>query len=157
MSEKSWKADVDEIINDIGKSEAALLQCLEAVQRDVGYITQDAITYLRDELDVPSVEIYGVMTFYGMLTAEQQGKYVIRVCNSLPCYLNGSKMIIETLENELGIKSGETAEDANFTLETVACLGLCDNAPAMIINREIYGNLTEEKVKEIIKAKAGDD
>ncbi|MEA1999112.1 MAG: NAD(P)H-dependent oxidoreductase subunit E, partial [Euryarchaeota archaeon] len=86
MSEKSWRADVDEIINDIGKCEAALLQCLEAVQRDLGYIPQDAITYLRDELDVPAVEIYGVMTFYGMLTAEQQGKYVIRVCNSLPCY-----------------------------------------------------------------------
>lgn len=151
----SWQENVDRIIEDIGESEGALLPCLQAVQQEVSCIPKEAISYLRDRLDVPAVNIYGVITFYGMLTSGQQGTYVLRVCDSLPCYLNGSKMIIETLEDELGIKSGETTPDGMFSLQTVACLGLCDKPPAMMVNKEIHGNLTEAKVRSIIHSKQG--
>ena len=149
----AWKPKVDGIIRELGKTRNALLPCLEAVQQEAGCIPQEAITYLRETIEVPSVDIYGVITFYGMLTTEKQGKYVIRVCDSLPCYLNGSREIIEALEDELGMNGRDTTPDGMFTLERVACLGLCDKAPAMIINEEIHGDLNAEKVREIIGMK----
>lgn len=152
-SRDTWKAKVDEIIKELGKTRSVLLPCLEAIQQEAAYIPEAAIIYLREKLDVPSVDVYGVITFYGMLTTKKQGKYVIRVCDSLPCYLNGSRKVIEVLEDELGIKSGGTTSDEKFTLETVSCLGLCDKAPAMMVNEEIYENLTDKKVRDIIKTK----
>jgi len=156
MKEKgryTWKSKVDELIRRYNKTRDALLPCLEAVQHKANYIPQEAITYISRILNVPSVNIYGMITFYGMLTTKKQGKYVIRICNSLPCYLNGSREIIDILEDKLGVKSGETTPNGRFTLETVACLGLCDKAPAMMVNEEIYGNLTEGKIKHIIEVK----
>ncbi|MCK4859341.1 MAG: NADH-quinone oxidoreductase subunit NuoE [Candidatus Omnitrophica bacterium] len=148
-----WKAKVDEIIEKQGKTRNALLPCLKIIQEEISYISEEAINYLRERLDVSSVDIYGTITFYGMLTTQKQGEYVIRMCNSLPCYLNGSQKIIKILEDELGIKSGKTTSDGKFTLELVSCLGLCDKAPAMMVNKEIYGNLNEERLKQIIKLK----
>ena len=148
MSTALWKTKVDEVTKQRGKARETLLPCLEAIQEVSGYIPQEAVSYLRENLDVPSVDIYGVITFYGMLTTKEQGKYVIRLCNSLPCYLNNSENMLEVIERELGIKAGETSPDKNFTLEVVPCLGLCDKAPAMMINDKIYENLTEESAKK---------
>jgi len=145
-----WKTKVDEVLKKRGKSKEALLPCLEVIQKACGHIPQEAITYLRENLDVPSIDIYGVITFYGMLTTEEQGKYVIRICDSLPCYLNKSDGVLGVIEKELGIEAGETSVDRKFTLEVVPCLGLCVKAPAMMINDKIYGNLTEQSVKKII-------
>lgn len=145
-----WKTKVDEVLKERGKSKEALLPCLEVIQKACGHIPQEAITYLRENLDVPSIDIYGVITFYGMLTTEEQGKYVIRICDSLPCYLNKSDGVLGVIEKELRIEAGETSADRKFTLEVVPCLGLCDKAPAMMINDKIYGNLTEQSVKKII-------
>ena len=150
MSITLWKAEVDEVIKRRGKSRETLLPCLEAIQEVSGYIPQEAISYLRENLDVPSIDIYGVITFYSMLTTKEQGKHVIRLCNSLPCHLNKSEEMLEVIERELGIKARGTSSDKKFTLETVACLGLCDKAPAMMINDKIYENLTEETAKKII-------
>jgi NADH:ubiquinone oxidoreductase subunit E len=151
VSANLWKTKVDEVIRGSGKSKGGLLSCLEAIQEASGYIPQDAISYLRENLDVPSVDIYGVITFYGMLTAEKQGNYVIRLCDSLPCHLNKSEQILGLVERELEVGPGETSSDGKFTLETVACLGLCDKAPAMMVNDKVYGNLTEEMTKQILR------
>ena len=150
MSTALWKAEVDEVIKRRGKSRESLLPCLEVIQEGSGYIPQEAVSYLRESLDVPSIDIYGVITFYGMLTTKEQGKYVIRLCDSLPCHLNKSEEMLKVVEKELGIKAGETSSDKKFTLEVVPCLGLCDKAPAMMINDKIYENLTEETVEKII-------
>jgi len=149
MSKALWRAKVDEVIKQWGKVREALLPCLEAAQEASGYVPQEAISYLRENLDVPAVDIYGVITFYGMLTTEEQGKYVIRLCDSLPCHLNDSDGMLAVVERESGVKAGETSPDKKFTLEVVPCLGLCDKAPAMMINDKIYGNLTEGAVKQI--------
>jgi NADH:ubiquinone oxidoreductase subunit E len=145
-----WKTKVDEVLKKRGKSKETLLPCLEVIQKACGHIPQEAITYLRKNLDVPSIDIYGVITFYGMLTTKEQGKYVIRICDSLPCYLNKLDGVLGVIEKELGIEAGETSADRKFTLEVVPCLGLCDKAPAMMVNDKIYGNLTEQSVKKII-------
>jgi NADH-quinone oxidoreductase subunit E len=150
MSTTLWKTRVDEVIKQRGKSRETLLPCLEAIQEVSGYIPQEAVSYLRESLDVPSIDIYGVITFYGMLTTKEQGKYVIRLCDSLPCYLNESEEMLRVIERELGIKGGQTSLDKKFTLEVVPCLGLCDKAPAMMVNDQIYENLTEKAAKKII-------
>ncbi len=155
MSVGLWEAKVGEVTEQRGKSRTALLPCLEAIQEVSGYIPQEAISYLRETFDVPAVDIYGVITFYGMLTTREQGKYVIRLCNSLPCFLNGSDTLLSAVERETKIKAGETSPDKKFTLEAVACLGLCDKAPAMMINDKTYGNLTEKTVREIIAGLEG--
>jgi NADH-quinone oxidoreductase E subunit len=145
----SWYTKLEETLDRYGKDKIALLPCLETIQETSGYIPQAAVRYLSAILDIPVSRIYSVASFYSMLTTIKQGKYVVRVCKSLACDLNSSQDLLPVVENELGIKHGETTEDNLFTLEAVACLGLCDRAPAMMINDKIYGPLTEENIKRI--------
>lgn len=146
-----WEEKINQTIKKYGEERDALLPCLVSLQKEFGYISEEAIFYLRDKLKIASTDIYSVITFYGMFTVKKQPQYVIRVCNSLPCFLKGSRNILDILEKELGIKAGEKSSDDKFSLEVVGCLGLCDQAPALMVNEKIYGNLTEEKIKELIK------
>jgi len=143
-------ARVIEIICKHGKSKEALLPCLRYFQSEFGQVTEDGIAMISKELTLSRAYILGVASFYGMLTCYQQGQYIIRVCNSLSCNMLGSEPLIDLLQTQLGISKGETTSDGRFTLEVVACLGLCDIAPAMMINEKIYGNLDAAKVQEII-------
>ncbi|MFA5316578.1 MAG: NADH-quinone oxidoreductase subunit NuoE [Dehalococcoidales bacterium] len=150
VTETKWSKELNKVITQRGKTRESLLPCLKTVQDECGYIPSEAITYLQEALEVTAMDIYGVVSFYGMLTTSKQGENVIRLCESLPCHINGSENILEVLKAELGIEPGETTLDEKFTLETVACLGICDQSPAMMVNEKNYGNLTAEKVKRII-------
>ena len=101
-------------------------------------------------LNVPPNHIYGVLTFYTMYSTSPRGKNIIRLCESPPCYIKGSENILRKMKVLLGVETGETTKDGLFTLELCACLGVCGNAPVMMINEDVYGDLTEEKVEEII-------
>jgi len=140
--------DIDEIIKD--RKDNLLLPMLQAIQAKFGCISEANAHYLAKKTGIPFSKIYGVITFYEMLYTESKGKYIIRICNSPSCYLNGSLKLIEFLESLLKIKSGETTKDKKFSLEIVSCLGCCDKAPAMMINDKVYGNLDENKIKKII-------
>ena len=140
-----------EIIKGYQDRRQALLPCLHFIQGKEGCIEEEMMTFLAEELGVPRVEIYGVVSFYSMFSLKPQGKYVIRVCASLSCYLEGSNSILETLKEFLDIKPAQTTPDGKFTIEEVSCFGLCDKAPAMMINDREYGNSTSDKVKEIIE------
>jgi NADH-quinone oxidoreductase subunit E len=143
------KSGVTRTFNRYGKARTALLPCLLKAQEMQGYITEEAVNYLNQLFKVPSASIIGLTSFYGMLSTKKQGKYVVRVCNSLPCQLNAAQDLLKAVETELGIKNGDTTDDNLFTLEVVACLGLCDKAPGMMINEKTYGPLTEADVKVI--------
>jgi len=127
------------------------LPCLHFIQKERGYLSEEDALFLAKELNLPPVEVYSVASFYSMFTLKERGRYIIRVCVSLPCYLKGSREILQALTEELNISVGQTTADKRFTIEAVSCLGACDKAPAMMINEEIYGNLTPAKVKEIIR------
>jgi NADH-quinone oxidoreductase E subunit len=144
-----WKIAVQEIISKHGNSRASLLPCLEAIQEAAGNIDHESVTYLRDILNIPAVDIYGVISFYSMFNTKAPVEYTIRLCDSVLCGINGSSNILKKVENELGIKNGEHTADQKFALEVVPCLGLCDKAPAMMINEQVYGYLTEEKIERI--------
>ncbi|MCK4463902.1 MAG: NADH-quinone oxidoreductase subunit NuoE [Candidatus Omnitrophica bacterium] len=150
MSLEKCKKELGVILDEHGNKQEALLPCLHMACEKCGYLTEEIISFLAQKLNLPAVEVYSVATFYSMFSLKERGKFVIRVCVSLPCYLRGSKEILESLKSELDIDAGQTTPDKTFTIEAVSCLGLCDKAPAMMVNGEVYENLTPKKVKEII-------
>lgn len=114
------------------------------------YISEEAVDAVAQYLKVPPNHIYGVLTFYSMYSTKPRGKNIIRLCESPPCYIKGSDNILRKLKIMLGVEVGETTKDGLFTLELCACLGVCGNAPVMMVNNDVYGDLTEEKTEEII-------
>lgn len=129
----------------------ALIPLLQSAQNSYGYIPEIAIHYISEILGVPSAEIYGVITFYSQFHTKPLGKYIIKICEGTACYVNGARQILKRLKSELGISVGETTDCGLFTLQSVACLGCCSLSPVIMINNKIYGRLTPEKVKNILK------
>ena len=119
------------------------------------YISKEAQKEVGDYLKIPVNQIQSVISFYSMFSSIPRGKYIIRLCESPPCFLKGSEKVLETLQNILNIQVGETTKDKMFTLELTACLGVCGNAPVMMINDDVYGDLNDEKIEKIIKSILG--
>ena len=128
-----------------------LINTLHAVQDHYGnFIPLEATEILKDLTGLPLSKIYEVLTFYTMFSTTKRGKYVIRICESLPCHVTGGLEVVKAIKEALKIDFGGTTSDGLFTLEQTSCLGLCGVSPVMMINDEAYGNLTPEKVGEII-------
>lgn len=127
-----------------------LLPKLIEEQKKEGYISEKAIKRISDETNIPVSRVYATTSFYSQLHTKKQGKYVIEICNSPSCYLNDSLNVIKFIEKELKIRSGETTKDKLFSLHICSCIGCCDKSPAMMINKKVYGKLTEEKIKKIL-------
>ena len=135
-----------------GGKRGELLVRLKKAQEDLGYVSKDFMAKTAKSLNISISEVYGVSTFYSFLSTRPIGRNVIRVCRSVPCYLKGSQMIIESVEKEIGIKPGERTPDGRFSFELANCIGACDKAPAMLVNHDIYGNLTTRKISKILKS-----
>jgi NADH:ubiquinone oxidoreductase subunit E len=134
------------------KSQENLLILLKEAQSRFGYLTQELLAELAQSLGISIGEVYGAATFYAFLSTETQGRNVIRVCKSLPCFLKNSQLIIDSVEQEIGIKPGQTSTDGKFTFQLTNCIGACDRAPAMMINNDVYGDLTPRRISAILKA-----
>ncbi|HJM36676.1 MAG: NADH-quinone oxidoreductase subunit NuoE [Dehalococcoidales bacterium] len=132
------------------QNENILIQ-LKRVESQFGYIPEESITEVAQSLDLPISEIYGVATFYSFLATKPLGRNVIWVCQNLPCHLKHAETTIDNLERILGIKPGETTSDNKFSLKLTNCIGACDYAPAMLINHDLHGNLTPNKISQILK------
>lgn len=144
-------AKVSEILAKYSRRPDALVSILHDVQKEAGYLSEEAITEIASGLDIPVSKVYGVATFYTLFSTKPKGQYIIRVCENAPCHVLGAKGIVEALEKELGIPMGGTTSDGKFTLEYTSCLGVCGVAPAIMINEAVYGNLTPERVPLILK------
>jgi NADH-quinone oxidoreductase subunit E len=140
-----------EIISHYPMRKAALLPLLDLAQRQLGWISNEAMEYLAELLRVPLVHVREVVSFYTMFRTQQVGKYLIQICRTTPCWLCGSDMIKRKITKLLGIEVGETTSDGMFTLQEVECLGACCDAPVVQINDEYYERLTEERIASIIK------
>ena len=114
------------------------------------YLKPEALQAVADYLSMPLSEVVSTVTFYTMYSLKPRGKHIIRLCESPPCQLVGAESLIEILSAHLGVEVGETTTDGAFTLETASCLGVCGVAPAMMIDVELYGNLTKERIVEAI-------
>jgi NADH-quinone oxidoreductase subunit E len=142
-----------EIVRKYGGKRENLLQILHEIQDDNphNYISKESIDFLSEEMKIPVSDITGTASFYSMFSFQPRGKYIIRVCSSPPCHIMGAETIFQVISRELQINKGETTMNGLFTLEETSCLGVCAVAPAMMINDIVYGNLTGEKVKQIIE------
>jgi NADH-quinone oxidoreductase E subunit len=139
------------IVNTYKDVRGGVIPALYALQELYGnHLPEEALRQLAEGLGVPVNQVFGVATFYTMFSVRPRGENIIRVCESPPCHLMHAQSIIEILEDELGIRVGETTSDGRFTLELTSCLGVCAVAPAMMVNGEVYGNLTRDKIPEIL-------
>jgi NADH:ubiquinone oxidoreductase subunit E len=129
-----------------------LLMMIEDAQHKFGCVSERFIFETAQALNIPVCEVYGVVSFYSFLSIKPLGKNVIRICKSIPCYLKNSLMLIESLKKELGIAPGETTADRRFSFQLTNCVGACDKSPAMLVNDDVYGHLTPEKISEILRS-----
>jgi NADH:ubiquinone oxidoreductase subunit E len=141
---------VDGIIEQIGNDKSNLIQVLEKVQHELGYLPETVQSYVAKKMGVPLSEVFGVVTFYALFNVEPVGKYKVSICLGTACYVKGSGKIIEEFEKQLGVKTGNTTEDGVFTLEACRCLGACGLAPVLNVNGKVFGKLTPEDVPGII-------
>lgn len=142
---------VKELTGKYGKTRASLLPILQGVAMKENFVSDEAMIEIAKELDLSTADVYGTATFYSFLDTQPKGEYVIRVCKTIVCDMHGKKQIIKTLEDLLKIKVGETTHNKRFTLLETNCLGWCHKGPAMLINDEVYTELTPEKVRKIIR------
>jgi iron-hydrogenase subunit gamma len=142
---------VEEILKKHQYRKENLIRILLEVQKEYRYIPEDVVNYIGVAMGIPPAKIYGVATFYSQFSLKPKGKYAIQICDGTACHMEGSVPLMKAIEEEIGIKPGEVTTDLLFSLDQVGCLGACALAPVMVINEEVYGNLTAEKVKEILK------
>ena len=142
---------VKELSDKHGRARESLMPILQGIVQKHNYLTDEAMVEVARELDISAAEVYGTASFYTFLDTQVKGKYVIRVCKTITCSMKGKSDIIQTLEEMLKIKVGETTPDSQFSLIETNCIGWCHKAPAILINEIPYTVLTPEKVSEIIK------
>jgi len=136
----------------MNKGQEELLVLLQKAQNEFGYLSEETMAELAKCLALSISDVYGVATFYSFLSTKPLGRNVIRICKSMPCYLKHCQTITNTVEKEIGIKPGETTPDGKFSFQLTNCIGACDKAPAMMINNDVYDNLTPRKISRILKA-----
>lgn len=130
------------------KSDA--IQILQDVQKKYGFVSKENLKLISSAISVPYAELYAIATFYKSFSLVPKGKHIIRICDGTACHIKGSLSLLSELHKILGIQPGDTTDDGIFSLETVACMGVCALAPVMVIDGEYYGNLTATTLRTII-------
>ena len=142
---------VKELVKQHGKTRNSLMAVLQGVVKEERYLSEDAMIAVAKELDLAAADVYGTASFYTFLDTVPRGKNIIRVCKTITCHMKGKDEVLLALENMLKIKAGETTHDKKFTLLTANCLGWCHKGPVMLVNDEVYPDLTPQKAIEIIE------
>ncbi len=148
--EKSTTELVHQIMTRYQNDREALVEILREISQELTYLSRETLTTVADALRLPYSHVYSVASFYSMLNLEPPGRHIIRFCQDAPCHVAGGREIWEALEHELGIPFGATTPDGMWTLLTTSCIGACSVGPVMTVDNEVYGNLTPERVREII-------
>jgi NADH-quinone oxidoreductase subunit E/NADP-reducing hydrogenase subunit HndA len=140
------------ILENFEKKEKDLIPVLQRAQEAYGYLPKEVLIEVGKQLGLSFVEVYGVVTFYSQFHLEPRGENIIRVCMGTACHVRGGGQILEKIKSQLKIDDGETTEDLEFTLETVACIGACGLAPVIMINDDTHGRLEPKDIPEILKS-----
>ncbi|MGB9824703.1 MAG: NADH-quinone oxidoreductase subunit NuoE [Candidatus Hydrothermia bacterium] len=138
-------------VQSFERSPSSLIPLLQKTQETFGYLPKEALEEISKYLGVPISRVLGVATFYAQFRFEPLGKYVIKICHGTACHVNGAENIAQALREETGIDEGQTTPDGLITIERVACLGCCSLAPVIMINDKVYGKLTGEAVRKLIR------
>lgn len=141
---------IKDLANKHGRTKESLLPIMQGVIERESYLSELSMIEIAREIDIPAADVYGTATFYSFLETKPAGKYIIRVCKTITCAMKGKTQILFAIQDMLKIKMGDTTPDKRFTLLETNCLGWCHKAPAMLINDDVYTELTPEKVREIL-------
>ncbi len=144
---------IDSIIADYRGDRWGLIPLLQEIQRVQGYIPSEAIPHIASGLGLFPSQVQGVITFYEQFYTTPRGKNIVRVCRGTACHVRGGKTILKLVKQHLDIDEGETAPDLSYTLETVACIGVCALAPNIVINGETHGHMNPKKVARLLSKK----
>ena len=142
--------EIDEHIKEYPNKRAACIEALKVVQENRRWISDESLKDIANYLEMTIDELDSIATFYNLVFRKPVGKHVILICDSVSCYILGYEKILDYLDKKLGIKLGETTEDDRFTLLPIPCLGTCDHAPALMIDNDLYRDLSEEKLDKIL-------
>jgi NADH-quinone oxidoreductase subunit E len=148
--EKGITAVVEELIERYGDSQEALVEILRDMNQQKGYLNRESLDAVAQRLRLPPSTVYSVASFYSLISLKPLGKHVIRFCEDAPCHVAGGREIWEALEYEIGVPFGETTLDGQWSLLPTSCIGACAVGPVMMIDDDIYGNLTVDKVQDIL-------
>ena len=153
MSKTLTQAEKVAIIGDNGGRQENILNILLALQSasSEGYIDRDTIALVADELSMSETRVFEIASFYAMIQTKPQAKHVLEVCNSAPCYFSKSSEVAEWLRGELGVEVGEVTGDGMFSYRYTPCVGACAVGPVIKVGDAVYGDLTREKVRELIR------
>ncbi len=150
MNEEKTILEVREIVKRIGSTRADLIPVLQAITNEIGFISQTAMEELSALMNLPTKEINSVATFYRMLSTQPRGRHVVQFCESAPCHVVGGREVFAALKQALALEPGQTSPDNKWTFLTTSCLGVCGIGPVMLIDTDMYGNVTPEQVNQIL-------
>ncbi|MFA3781939.1 NADH-quinone oxidoreductase subunit NuoE [Melioribacteraceae bacterium 4301-Me] len=150
LEKNTMTEEIEKLVEKYGNLRSSLLPILQEIQSVHKYIPDFAQQEVARLLNIHPVEVYSVISFYTFLNTKPKGRYLVRLCKTISCDMQGKQAIARAIERELGISFGETTKDNKFTLEYINCLGMCDKGPAMLINNKVYTKLTPEKAIQII-------
>lgn len=149
LSEQELR-EIEEELEKLPNRKSGSVDALKVVQKHRGYVSDESLEELSVVLEMTPAELETVATFYNLIFRKPVGKHVIFACDSISCFITGGEGIMQLLIEKLGIQPGQTTDDGMFTLLPTVCLGHCEQAPVMMLDWEIYGNLTPEKINEIL-------
>ncbi len=150
ISDDNWEK-IDAVIEEGRDVPGALISVLRKCQEIVGYLPRELLDYIAQGLRLSSSQVFGVATFYSFFSLTPKGRNTIKVCTGTACYVKGVKEALSRIYNQYGITTGETTEDRRFSLEGVRCLGACGLAPVMVVNADVYGNISPDSAINILE------
>ena len=151
--EANIKEKLDKVLSHYSGHRDELIPVLQEAQEQFRYLPPEVMLEIARFLHLPESTVFGVSTFYAQFKFAPTGRQKVRLCRGTACHVRGAPRILEEVEKHLGIKPGETTDDLEYSLETIACFGSCALAPVMVVNDRVYGRVTTDKVKEILGRK----
>ncbi len=148
---------VERAVQQHGARRDAIIPILSEINRALGYIPSAALPEIRRRIQAPEdgafvadSHVYSAASFYEMFSLQPTGTHIIRFCESAPCHVEGGRQVLKAIEEELGLRPGETSGDGKWSLFMTSCIGVCSVGPVFLVDDDVYGNVTPEKVREIL-------
>ncbi len=149
ITSEMW-TEIDAVISENQEKPGSLITVMRECQNIVGYLPTVLLDYISRGLKIPGSKVFGVATFYSYFSLTPKGRNTIKVCMGTACYVKGIKEAMDRISRKYEVKEGKTSEDQRFTLEAVRCLGACGLAPVMVVNEDIHGSISSDKVIDIL-------
>ena len=141
---------VEAIVHKHDGNRDSLISILHDIQCECNYLPENALRLVAEKLELPLIQVYGVATFFRAFSLKPRGKHMVTICLGTACHVRGAPAVLDEIERQLGIESGDTTEDMQFTLETVNCLGACALGPIVVVDGKYHGQMIPGKVKAVL-------